>query len=221
MNGTGMNSEGYPSEGNRVALEWRDPYTLKANPKNPRRHPQRQRQALHEAIMRLGWLQPPLFNDRTDRLIDGHMRVQEALAEGWTEIPVLVIDLDEADEAAALASIDAITMAAELDVPKYVSLLQDLDDSLRDSLRELDQDLELDEDEDTSLPSASPQVADVHLIPGEQYNYVVLLFRTDLDYLRAIDHFGIGKPALDLFHSAVVGKTRVVDGAKYLAGLGG
>ncbi len=204
-------------------LEWRDPYSLKANPLNPRKHPQKQRQALHQAINDLGWLAPLLFNERSDHLIDGHLRAQEAIASGHTEVPVLVVDLDETQEKAALASLDAITMAAELDVSGYLALLnditephadlvaslQDLDKFIADSLQE---EAEFDED-------PTPEVGDVHLVPGESFHYVALLFRTDLDWLRAVDHFKIDKPAMDLFHSKVVGKTRIIDGAQYLNSL--
>ena len=204
-------------------LEWRDPYSLKANPLNFRKHPQKQRQALHQAISDLGWLAPLLFNERSGNLIDGHLRAQEAIASGYTEVPVLVVDLEPDQEKAAIASLDAITMAAEIDVSGYLSLLsdvaephadlvaslQDLDKFIADSLSE-----EAEGEEDVA-----PEVGDVHLVPGESFHYVALLFRTDLDWLRAVDHFKIDKPAMDLFHSKVVGKTRIIDGAAYLNSL--
>lgn len=211
------------SENPPFRLEWRDPYSLKANPLNPRKHPQKQRQALHQAISDLGWLAPLLFNERSGHLIDGHLRAQEAIASGHTEVPVLVVDLDADREKAAIASLDAITMAAELDVSGYLSLLKDIAEPHADlvaSLQDLDKfiaDSLKEEAEYDECPT--PEVGDVHLVPGESFHYVALLFRTDLDWLRAVDHFKIDKPAMDLFHSKVVGKTRVIDGAKYLNGL--
>ena len=204
-------------------LEWRDPYSLKANPLNPRRHPQKQRQALHQAMADLGWLQPLLLNERSGHLIDGHLRAQEAIAEGWGEVPVLVVDLDESQEKAALASLDAITTAAEIDVSGYLALLNDIANphaELQQALQNLDKFVaEALEEEYPEEAEHDPEVSDVHLIPGESFHYVALLFRTDLDWLRAVDHFGVDKPALDLFHSKVVGKTRIIDGAAYLNGL--
>ena len=78
-----------------LKLEWMDPYELAENPLNPRYHPQAQRRSLHAALQSLGWLQPLLYNQRTGRLIDGHLRRQEAIESGITEVPVLVVDLDE------------------------------------------------------------------------------------------------------------------------------
>ena len=132
-------------------------------------------------------------------------------------VPVLVVDIDEDAELAALAAIDRITGMAEVNGAEYASLLRslfDFDDDLLDALSLKDESFD-DVSEDSS-PDRS-DVNAVHLVPGEQYNYVMLLFRNDLDWLSAIEHFGIDEPGKDLFHnSKVVGRTRVVDGAEYL-----
>ncbi len=205
---------------NGLTLVWMDPYELAENPLNPRHHPQAQRRALHAALESLGWLQPLLYNQQTGRLIDGHLRRQEAIESGITEVPVLVVDLDEASERAALASIDSITAQAEVDQREYAHLLRTILEEQDDLVKAL-----AGKDEEFlamfggSAPEAreKPEVSAVHLVPGEQYHYVMLLFRTDLDWLSAIDHFGIDDPAIDLFHnSKVVGRTRVIDGSEYL-----
>ena len=203
---------------NGLTLEWRDPYSLADNPRNFRSHPQAQRRSLHAALASLGWLQPLLYNERTGRLIDGHLRRQEAIESGFTEVPVLVVDLDENSELAALASIDSITNQADVNDAQFADLLRNLGDSKDDLIKALA------EREDDSFgdvvdpgEATSKESSAVHLVPGEQYNYVMLLFRNDLDWLSAIEHFGIDEPARDLFHgSTVVGRTRVVDGSEYL-----
>ena len=200
-----------------LELRWMDPYELAENPHNPRHHPQAQRRALYASRKSLGWLQPLLYNQRTQRLIDGHLRREDAIETGEGMVPVLVVDIDEDAELAALAAIDRITGMAEVNEAEYASLLRslfDFDDDLLDALSLKDESFD-DVSEDPS-PDRS-DVNAVHLVPGEQYNYVMLLFRNDLDWLSAIDHFGIDEPAKDLFHnSKVVGRTRVVDGAEYL-----
>ena len=205
---------------NGLELQWMDPYELAENPLNPRRHPQAQRRALHAALESLGWLQPLLYNRRTGRLIDGHLRRQEAIESGATRIPVLVVDLDEKSERAALASIDQITGQAEVNQAEYAHLLRSLAEGEEDLVKAL---AGRDESLLDLFPQAengeqdAPEANAVHLVPGEQYHYVMLLFRNDLDWLSAIDHFGIDEPAVDLFHnSRVVGRTRVIDGAEYL-----
>ena len=206
---------------NGLTLEWMDPYTLAENPLNPRHHPQAQRRSLHAALETLGWLQPLLYNKTTGRLIDGHLRRQEAIESGATEVPVLVVELDERSERAALASIDSITAQAEVNQTEYSHLLRSLTEGEDDLVRALaGEDNSLADLLGSDAPATTdekPDVNAVHLVPGEQYHYVMLLFRTDLDWLSAIEHFGIDEPAVDLFHnSRVVGRTRVVDGAEYL-----
>ena len=205
---------------NGLTLAWMDPYELAENPLNPRHHPQAQRRSLHAALESPGWLQALLYNQRTGRLIDGHLRRQEAIESGITEVPVLVVELDEASERAALASIDSITAQAEVDQGEYAHLLRTILEERDDLVKAL-----AGKDEEFlamfggSAPGDQerPEVSAVHLVPGEQYHYVMLLFRTDLDWLSAIDHFQIDDPAIDLFHnSKVVGRTRVIDGARYL-----
>ena len=182
---------------NGLRLEWMDPYTLAENPLNPRRHPQTQRRALHAALESLGWLQPLLYNQRTGRLIDSHLRRQEAIESGATQVPVPVVELDETAERAALASIDSITGKAEVNEAEYVNLLRSLvevEDDLVQALADRDDFLQdLLGDLDRREPE-TPEANAVHLVPGEQYHYVMLLFR-----------------------SRVVGRTRVIDGAEYLS----
>ena len=91
---------------NGLELVWMDPYELAENPLNFRAHPQAQRRSLHAALQSLGWLQPLLYNRTTNRLIDGHLRRQEAIESGITQVPVFVVELTEEQERAALASID-------------------------------------------------------------------------------------------------------------------
>ena len=205
---------------NGLKLEWMDPYELAENPLNPRYHPQAQRRSLHAALQSLGWLQPLLYNQRTGRLIDGHLRRQEAIESGVTEVPVLVVDLDESSERAALASIDSITGQAEVNQTEYAHLLRSLvevEDDLVKALAGKDEEFLAMFGGSGPGVQERPEVNAVHLVPGEQYHYVMLLFRTDLDWLSAIDHFQIDDPAIDLFHnSKVVGRTRVIDGAEYL-----
>ena len=210
-----MTSQQQPSS-NGLDLRWMDPYTLADNPLNYRTHPQAQRRALNAALESLGWLQPLLYNTRTERLIDGHLRRQEAIESGITEVPVLVVELDEASERAALASIDTITGQANVQELDYTALLASLADRDQELMQALASRLD-EEDKPKASLSEGPTASAVHLLPGEQYNYVMLLFRNDLDWLAAIEHFGIDEPAQDLFHrSKVVGRTRVIDGADYL-----
>lgn len=99
---------------------------LTLNPKNARKHPDKQREALRGSLDTLGWYDAVILNQRTGLLIDGHARVEEALQAGGGEVPVLVVDLDEHEEAQALASHDFITYMAEYDREQLSTLLDEL-----------------------------------------------------------------------------------------------
>jgi DNA modification methylase len=120
---------------NRIVGEGMEsPEQILANPMNWRVHPQAQRKALRGALQEVGWVQRVIVNRRTGHLIDGHLRVDLALEDGAAEIPVVYVDLSEAEERVALASVDSITALAETD--------QALLDQLVNGAQVEDQDLE-------------------------------------------------------------------------------
>ena len=82
------------------------PEDLLANPMNPRRHPGEQRDAMRGSLDELGWIDAVIVNDTTGRMIDGHLRCEEAITEGAPVIPVLHVELDENEE--RLASLCSI-----------------------------------------------------------------------------------------------------------------
>ena len=99
---------------------------FQAHPRNPRRHPQRQREAVHDSLERVGWIAPVIENRRTGNLLDGHERVWQALATN-SEVPYVVVDVAEADEAFVLATFDPIGALAEIDAAAFADVLRDVD----------------------------------------------------------------------------------------------
>ena len=99
---------------------------FQANPRNPRRHPQRQRDAVHDSLERVGWIAPVIENRRTGNLLDGHERVWQALATN-SEVPYVLVDVAEADEAFVLATFDPIGALAEIDAAAFADVLRDVD----------------------------------------------------------------------------------------------
>src|SRR5260370_40602406 len=69
-----------------LRLEWRSPSELAENPANWRRHPDAQLAALSDVIAEVGWAGAGLYNERTGRLIDGHLRRKGGEARGDTVI---------------------------------------------------------------------------------------------------------------------------------------
>lgn len=100
-----------------------DPKTLNGNPANWRIHPERQKDALRQSLEEFGWLEPLVYNIRTQRLVDGHARVDEAVTRGVELVPVTVIDVDEVVEKALLATCDRLPQMAEVDTHGRAMLL--------------------------------------------------------------------------------------------------
>jgi hypothetical protein len=103
-----------------------DPTTLVPNPKNWRKHGQQQQAVMRGLLGDLGWLEEILVNQRTGNLINGHMRLGLALEAKEPTVPVKYVDLDEADEAKALATFDPVAALFEMEVGAYRALLDDV-----------------------------------------------------------------------------------------------
>lgn len=69
-------------------------------------------------------MQDVIVNKRTGRLVDGHLRCQLAARNGDNTIPVVYVDLDEAEESLVLASIDPIASMATTDRIKLDELMR-------------------------------------------------------------------------------------------------
>ena len=85
------------------------------HPRNWRIHPLNQQDALKGVLEEVGWVQQVIINKRTGNLIDGHLRCQLAAREGNKTIPVLYVDIDEAEEELVLATLDPIAAMAVTD----------------------------------------------------------------------------------------------------------
>jgi ParB-like chromosome segregation protein Spo0J len=67
-----------------------------------------------------------IYNERTNRLIDGHARRKIAPEQGCRRVPVLVGSWDEVTEAKILATLDPISPMAEADSVKLEALLREV-----------------------------------------------------------------------------------------------
>jgi len=106
---------------------------LKPNPKNWRTHPKAQQDALRGVLAEVGLADACLARELPDgslMLIDGHLRA-ETLGDG--EVPVLILDVNEAEADKLLATLDPLAAMAEKDAEQLASLLGTLkeqDDTL-------------------------------------------------------------------------------------------
>lgn len=104
-----------------------DPQMLIPNPQNFRTHPKGQQSALSGALSELGWLQEILVNRTTGHVVDGHLRIELALAHGETAVPVTYVELSEDEERLALATFDPIGTLAETDTRILGEVLRGID----------------------------------------------------------------------------------------------
>ena len=100
-----------------------DPTTLVPNDANFRIHPQIQKDTLQGVLEEVGIVQNVIVNARTGRIVDGHLRVEQALRTFQATIPVTWVDLSDEEEHTILATIDPIAAMAEQDAERLDSLL--------------------------------------------------------------------------------------------------
>lgn len=98
---------------------------LRANPRNYRTHPEPQRAALRGILAEVGLADALLAYDTPDglTLIDGHLRLEEC---GDQVLPVLVLDVTEAEADKLLLTLDPLAAMAEQDAAKLDALLRDV-----------------------------------------------------------------------------------------------
>lgn len=103
------------------------PSQITANPRNHRRHPQAQRDALAASIREVGFVRSVTVNRTTGNLVDGHERVWQALAADEPLIDVEYIEVSEAEEKLILATLDKIGELAEVDGDALDALLREIE----------------------------------------------------------------------------------------------
>ena len=97
---------------------------LLPNPKNWRRHPKVQADALRGLLDEIGIADALLARELPDgrlQLIDGHLRAETMPDE---EVPVLILDLNEAEADKLLLSLDPLAAMATADNQRLNDLLE-------------------------------------------------------------------------------------------------
>lgn len=118
-----------------------DPKLLPPNPKNWRIHSQRQRSTYKAFQEKYGWLSLGIFNLASNKLLDGHMRVDEAIKSNSPVIPIVVVDHPEEGENEILATFDNIGLLAQRNEDALKSLTKSVDNALTHVKTETDRKL--------------------------------------------------------------------------------
>ena len=111
---------------------------LRPNPKNWRTHPAAQRDALKGVLAEIGYAGALVARELPDgslELIDGHLRA-ETTPEA--DVPVLVVDLDDAEAARLLAVLDPLESLAGRDDEARAGLVREVETSNEAVRRMLD-----------------------------------------------------------------------------------
>ena len=97
---------------------------LMGNPKNWRKHPGKQRDAMASVLENVGFAGAVLARETDTGLIllDGHLR--QGMVDPAMEIPVLVLDVDEAEAEVILATYDPIGSLAKTDKESLSKLIE-------------------------------------------------------------------------------------------------
>ena len=185
---------------------------------NTKKHDQTQIKNVAESIKKYGWVQPIVI-DNDGTIVIGHCRALAAERLGIKEVPCVVVsDLTE-EEINALRIVDNKTNESPWDFDLLSAELPEID--LSDF--EFDFGIE-DEKEKTEIVEDETPEIEFSEILGEENNYLVLQFKTDIDWLNAQSIFGLetvksystrkdGKVAKNMERKGVA---RVLDGAKVL-----
>jgi DNA modification methylase len=99
---------------------------IRPDPRNPRKHSQRQIKKLARIIRRLG-CNVPLLLDRNGQLLAGHARYQACRSLGHTELPTICLDhLDEPQARAFMLADNRLAQLGEWDEPLLAEHLAEL-----------------------------------------------------------------------------------------------
>src|SRR5438034_1757612 len=116
------------------------PADLVPNPRNGRTHPTAQQLALGGALAEVGWVAEVLVNETTGHVVDGHLRIELAVAREEPTVPVTYVELSEDEERIVLATLDPLAAMADAETEALAQLLAGLepaDEALRELLDDL------------------------------------------------------------------------------------
>ena len=163
----------------RIDVVTKQVSTLKDELGNPRKITRKKASELQESLQSLGDF-GIIVIDENDNIISGHQRVDALQALYGDEHEVLCKQLVGYSKSELKAiNIKANTHSGEWDLDKLAEWTADLHVDL-----ELDLPNSIDPHEDV-------KIKDMELIPYEKYDYVMIVCRSEVDYLNLVQALGI------------------------------
>ena len=181
---------------------------------NAKKHDSTQIANVAESIKQFGFVQPIVI-DQNGVIVIGHCRALAAKKLGMKEVPCVCVDDLTPEQVNALRIVDNKSNESPWDFDILPDELADID------LSGFDFDFGLDKKKNKEEIDGEVEFSE---ILGEENNYLVLQFKTDIDWLNAQSIFGLetvksystrkdGKVAKNMERKGVA---RVLDGAKVL-----
>lgn len=186
---------------------------------NAKKHDSTQIANVAESIKQFGFVQPIVI-DRDGVIVIGHCRALAAEKLGMKEVPCVCVDDLTPEQVNALRIVDNKSNESPWDFDILPDELADID------LSDFDFDFGLDKKKNKEEIDGEVKFSE---ILGEENNYLVLQFKTDIDWLNAQSIFGLetvksystrkdGEVTKNMERKGVA---RVLDGAKVLNELWG
>ena len=128
---------------------------LRPSPRNWRSHPQAQQDALRGVLSEIGYADALLARELPDgslELVDGHLRAD---LTPDMEVPVLVLDVTEAEAAKIMVTLDPLAAMAEADAGKLEALLREVEtgsEAVAKMLAELAEEAGMYQPDETGMP---------------------------------------------------------------------
>lgn len=160
---------------------------LVPNPDNPRVNSSAV-SAVVASIQRFGF-RVPLVIDSDNNILAGHTRYRAALSLGLTEVPCVdASDLSDEEKTAFMIADNRASDFAFFDIGKLGDLVQAVPEELLEGF-DIDSLLGPESQEDSEEHNqVKPEKRDgLDLAPFERYQYVMVLCRTEFDYVNLLD----------------------------------
>lgn len=180
--------------------------------------------ALKESIETFGMAEPLVFNKKTGRIVGGNQRLKVLKAMGEETAQAMAADLTEDEEKALMMILSNQFAQGTWDIKRAIVMLDDIKDKMPDIfsnmafaplLRELSDDAKGEKEKDMST------IPEMEIMPYEHWDYIVLVFKNSIDWLSALEYFGIKKARFTAaMGKSKIGLGRVIDGAKFLEKIG-
>lgn len=198
---------------------------LVVNERNFREHPLNQKEALDGVLTVIGQADSLIayYSKRNDgklTLIDGHLRKDYDPEQEWN---VQVTDLTDEEADLLISMLDPIAGMANMNATKFLALSEEIvtdDWRVREALHKLNKEAEAmlreqeaENEEDDGDAGDGP--AEMEILPFEHYDYIMVFFKNQLDWLAAQEYLGLERRQ-DPRRTNRIGLSHVIDGAKFV-----